>query len=127
MGVVEAGCLAHARRKFYELWVNHQSAVAEQAPRFFTRLYDVERQLQELSVEERLQRRRCEAKPVADLLNAWLLQRRALVPSEARADVATCSTSSVPEPGRLRRTAREQIMQAAKESATLTWNRCPKR
>ncbi|RCW72419.1 IS66 family transposase [Pseudorhodoferax soli] len=81
MGVVEAGCLAHARRKFYDLWVSHQSTVAEQALRFFTRLYDVERQLQELSAEERLQRRRSEAKPVADLLHAWLLQQRALVPS----------------------------------------------
>lgn len=81
MGVVEAGCLAHARRKFYDLWVHYQSAVAEQALRFFTRLYDIERQLQELSVEERIQRRRSEAKPVADLLHAWLLQQRALVPS----------------------------------------------
>ena len=80
-GVVEAGCLAHARRKFYELWVNHQSTVAEQALKLFSRLYDIERQLQELTTEERLQRRRNEAKPVADLLHAWLLQQRALVPS----------------------------------------------
>lgn len=55
--------------------------VAEQALRFFKRLYDVERQLQELSVEERLQRRRSEAKPMADLLHDWLLQQRALAPS----------------------------------------------
>lgn len=80
-GSSRSACLAHARRKFYELWVAHQSTVAEQALRFFTRLYDIERQLQELGVEERLQRRRSEAKPVADLLHAWLLQQRALVPS----------------------------------------------
>ena len=30
-GVVEAGCLAHARRKFYELWANHQSQIAHEA------------------------------------------------------------------------------------------------
>jgi transposase len=30
-GVTEAGCLAHARRKFHELWVSHKSALAEQA------------------------------------------------------------------------------------------------
>ena len=28
MGVIEAGCLAHARRKFHELWANHQSTIA---------------------------------------------------------------------------------------------------
>jgi transposase len=28
-GVLEAGCLAHARRKFHELWANHQSTLAE--------------------------------------------------------------------------------------------------
>jgi hypothetical protein len=28
-GVTEVGCLAHARRKFHDLWVNHQSAVAQ--------------------------------------------------------------------------------------------------
>lgn len=45
MGVVGAGCLARARRKFYELWVNQQSTVAEQPLRFFTYLCDIERQL----------------------------------------------------------------------------------
>jgi transposase len=24
LGVTEAGCMAHARRKFHELWANHQ-------------------------------------------------------------------------------------------------------
>jgi transposase len=39
MGVTEAGCLAHARHKFHELWANHQSAVGEQALKFFVQLY----------------------------------------------------------------------------------------
>ncbi|NBW46366.1 MAG: IS66 family transposase, partial [Betaproteobacteria bacterium] len=30
-GVTEAGCLAHARRKFFDLWANHKSAIAEEA------------------------------------------------------------------------------------------------
>jgi transposase len=29
-GITEAGCLAHARRKFHELWANHKSTLAEQ-------------------------------------------------------------------------------------------------
>lgn len=28
-GVIEIGCMAHARRKFYDLHTNHQSALAE--------------------------------------------------------------------------------------------------
>lgn len=42
-GVIGAGCLAHARRKFHELWVNHQSTVGEKALEFFRELYKIER------------------------------------------------------------------------------------
>ena len=38
--ITEAGCLAHARRKFFDLWANHKSTVAEQALVFFGQLYD---------------------------------------------------------------------------------------
>jgi transposase len=50
MGVTEAGCLAHARRKFHELWVNHQSTIGERALKFFIELYDIEREVHELDV-----------------------------------------------------------------------------
>jgi transposase len=52
-GVTEVGCLAHARRKFNDLWVNHKSPLAEEALKLFGRLYDVEREARELSAEER--------------------------------------------------------------------------
>lgn len=52
-GVRVAGCLAHARRKFHELWANHGSRVDEQAPKFFGRLHDVEREVRELKPDER--------------------------------------------------------------------------
>jgi transposase len=42
-GVTEAGCLAHARRKFHELWANHGSKVGEQALKFFRRALRIER------------------------------------------------------------------------------------
>jgi len=44
-GVTEAGCVAHARRIFHELWANHGSKVGEQALKFFGALYDVEREV----------------------------------------------------------------------------------
>jgi transposase len=49
-GVTEVGCLAHARRKFNDLWINHKSPVAEEALQLFD---DVEREARELSAGER--------------------------------------------------------------------------
>ena len=46
-------CLAHARRKFHELWVNHGSQVGERALKFFGEIYDIEREVQELQPDER--------------------------------------------------------------------------
>jgi transposase len=75
-GVSEVGCLAHARRKFHDLWVNHQSALAEEALKLFGALYDVERQVRDVSVEERQRMRQLQSRPIADKLREWLLLRR---------------------------------------------------
>src|SRR5882724_4383249 len=42
-GITECGCLAHARRKFFDLHVANKSQIAEQALRYFGQLYEVER------------------------------------------------------------------------------------
>ena len=80
LGVTEVGCLAHARRKFHELWINHHSATGEQALKFFIQLYDVEREVKELDTDERRRIRQLKAKPVADTLHAWLTAQRQKVP-----------------------------------------------
>lgn len=80
MGVTEAGCLAHARRKFHELWVNHQSTIGEQALKFFVQLYEVEREVQELDAPERQRIRQERSRPVADALHLWLTQQRRKLP-----------------------------------------------
>jgi transposase len=79
-GVTEAGCLAHARRRFHELWANHQSQIADQALKLFGTLYELERSLQRLDIEQRRQQRQLLAKPAADALHAWLLAQRERVP-----------------------------------------------
>lgn len=79
-GVTEAGCLAHARRKFHELWVNHKSAVGEQALKWFSRLYEIEREAGELDGDRRRRIRQEKAKYVADALHAWLQAQRQKVP-----------------------------------------------
>ncbi len=80
LGVTEAGCLAHARRKFYDLWVQHKSTLAEQALELFGKLYEVERDAKALDPEQRKAMRRRDAKPIADKLHAWLLLNRQKVP-----------------------------------------------
>ena len=79
-GVTEAGCLAHARRKFHELWANHKSQIAGEALELFGALYAVEREARELNSEERLRLRQEKAKPAADVLRRWLIARRGQVP-----------------------------------------------
>jgi transposase len=79
-GVTEGGCLAHARRKFHELWVHHKSVVGEQALAMFGQLYEIEREVAELDPTERLQIRRTKARPVADALRTWMTAQRQKVP-----------------------------------------------
>jgi transposase len=75
-GVIEVGCLAHARRKFNDLWVNHKSPLAEEALQLFGKLYEFERQAQELSAEQRQQLRQLQSRPIADKLHEWLVLHR---------------------------------------------------
>ena len=79
-GVTEAGCMAHARRKFHELWANHQSQIAGEALKLFGVLYDIERQAQEMDADQRRQLRQQHGRPAADTLYAWLTAQRQRVP-----------------------------------------------
>jgi transposase len=81
-GVTEVGCLAHARRKFHELYANHRSERAHEALEWYGRLYAIEDRAKEaeLDAEGRRRLRQAEAKPIADALFAWLTTVRAKVP-----------------------------------------------
>jgi transposase len=79
-GVTEAGCMAHARRKFHELWANHSSQIAGEALKLFGVLYDVEREVQALDADQRRDIRLQQSRPAADALHAWLLAQRERVP-----------------------------------------------
>ena len=81
LGVTEVGCLAHARRKFHELWANHGSQVGERALKFFQALYDIEREVKDLRPEERGRIRTERSAEIAKALHQWLQQQRRLVPN----------------------------------------------
>jgi len=80
LGVTEVGCMAHARRKFHDLWIHHTSPLGEQALKFFVKLYEVEREVRELGADERQAIRLEKTKPIADALHQWLTQQRQKVP-----------------------------------------------
>lgn len=80
-GLTEAGCMAHARRKFFELHTQKQSLIAGEALDYFGRLYGVEREVAESDAEARQRIRALKARPIADELHAWLEQHRQRVPN----------------------------------------------
>ncbi len=79
-GCIEAGCLAHARRKFDELVKAHASPVAAQAVVRIARIYRVESQAREMTAQARLAHRQQHAQPLWDELHAWMKLERTRVP-----------------------------------------------
>jgi len=81
-GVIEIGCMAHARRKFHDLYANYRSDIAEEALRHFTALYEIEREARErrLDAYARRQLRQQRSKPIAETLRQWLMRQRGQVP-----------------------------------------------
>jgi transposase len=79
-GCIEAGCLAHARRKFDELAKANASPVAAEAIVRIARLYRVESLGREMTREQRLTHRQQHARPLWDELHGWMTLERARVP-----------------------------------------------
>lgn len=75
-GVTEAGCLAHARRKFFELHASNKSQVAESALQQISAIYDIEREVQGLTPDERQRIRQARSRPLLDDLHRWMLLTR---------------------------------------------------
>ena len=80
LGMTEIGCMAHARRKFFDLHVANKSQLAEQALHSIGGLYEVERHVKEMSDEDRWRLRQETAVPIAEKLHEWMLAQRELVP-----------------------------------------------
>jgi transposase len=81
-GVIEVGCMAHARRKLHDLYANHRSETAEEGLRYFAALYEIEREARELKLDAagRQQLRQQRSKPIAESLRQWLTRQRGQVP-----------------------------------------------
>lgn len=79
-GITEIGCMAHARRKFFDLHAANQSTLAEYALGQIGLLYQIEKQLRPLNDTERQRIRQEQSKPILDSLHQWLLLQRQKVP-----------------------------------------------
>lgn len=79
-GITEIGCMAHARRKFFDLHVANKSQLTEQALHSIGGLYEVERKAKEMSDEDRWRLRQEMAMPIAEKLHEWMLAQCELVP-----------------------------------------------
>jgi transposase len=80
-GMTEIGCMAHARRKFFDLHVANKSQLAKQALHSIGGLYEVERQTRDMSDEDRWRIRQEKAAPIIATLHDWMLAQRDLVPN----------------------------------------------
>lgn len=81
MGVTSAQCMAHARRKFNDLWANHRSEVGRKALRYYQVLFTIEREVEELTGDERRRIRQRKSRRVLAVFRRWLLAQRQQVPN----------------------------------------------
>lgn len=90
-GVLLVGCWAHARRKFDEALKalppqqnGTTSVAAKEGLAFCNKLFAIERELAELTVEERYSKRLEQSQPVLEAFSAWLnIKSRQVLPKSA--------------------------------------------
>ncbi|HYS87247.1 MAG TPA: IS66 family transposase [Bradyrhizobium sp.] len=86
--ILEAGCWAHVRRKFYDIHVNQPSPLAAEALRRIGELYAIEKDIRGRLPEERARVRGTRAGPLLDALKAWLEEQLARVSKKSELAVA---------------------------------------
>lgn len=82
--IIEVGCMAHARRKFHELYVTGKSLIAEQALTLIQQLYQIEAELRgipDCTAEQRRQRKQQDSQPLMRRLYEWLREYQVKVPT----------------------------------------------
>lgn len=76
-GITRLGCWAHARRKFFDaakLQPKGKTGRPDQALALIGKLYQIERQAQELGAAKRHRLRQDKSQPIIDQLHAWLIK-----------------------------------------------------
>ena len=83
---IELACLAHARRKFFDLFQASQSPVAQEALNRIAKLYAIEVEARDVSADQRKRLRAEQSQPRLTELHDWLQQTRLkIAPNSATA------------------------------------------
>ena len=80
-GLTEVGCLAHARRKFFDLHAANKSQIAEFALQQFAKVYAIEREVKDFNPDQRTAIRQQQTKPLLNALHEWMTLQREKVPN----------------------------------------------
>jgi hypothetical protein len=75
-GITELACLAHIRRKFFDLHAANANPVAALALERIRALYDIEREAKDCSVEERQRLRQEKSLPLCEEMEKWFITIR---------------------------------------------------
>src|SRR6266403_2068035 len=70
--IQEAPCMAHIRRKFFDLMEAHQSPVATEAVERIALLYAIEKEIRGRSRDQRRRVRNARARPLVESMHRWL-------------------------------------------------------
>ncbi|MGH9485138.1 MAG: IS66 family transposase, partial [Terriglobales bacterium] len=76
-GITELGCMAHARRKFFDLHQANQSTQALEALNRIAEVYQIEAVVKDLDPQDRHRYRLRHARPRLEAMNDWLVALRA--------------------------------------------------
>lgn len=77
--IVEISCMAHVRRKIFDVFVALKSPLAEEALDRIGKLYLIEDQIRGCSPDERLAARQKHAAPILNALHAWMIEKAAQI------------------------------------------------
>jgi hypothetical protein len=69
--IVEAGCWAHVRRKFFDVHAATGSIIAKEALDRIGQLYAIEKTINRSPSDRRRHQRHLQSKPIAEALAAW--------------------------------------------------------
>src|SRR6266849_4871707 len=81
--IVEAACWAHARRKFYDIYMMERSPMAAEAMQRIGALYVIERDIRGTLPVQRARVRQERAGPLLDALRAWLAAMLSMVSAKS--------------------------------------------
>lgn len=84
--IIEAACMAHARRKYFDIHQNEQrvpGTLAHQALQKIARIYAVEADIRGQPPDERRRQRQLRTRPILDEMHGWLNETLGLISAKS--------------------------------------------